>query len=169
MKYMMFMSAQGIKCLHDKNVLHRDIKSDNVLCRPSTGEIKLADLGLAVFLTDKQNYRKTRGGTRNWISPEIANGKIYSKEVDIWAFGAMLHEIGKGEPPFSEFMHPTKEEQLLTAIIEAEVSPIDHTGRTNISEGFNNLMMSCFKKNPSHRPTINQILDDPYLVDGKNL
>ena len=105
MKYMMFMSAQGIKSLHDKHVLHRDIKSDNVLCSPSTGKIKVADLGLAVFLTDKQNWRSTRGqGTYNWFSPELANGVIYSKEVDIWAYGAMLHEIGRGQPPFMEFI-----------------------------------------------------------------
>ena len=52
MKYMLWMSAQGIKSLHDRNVLHRDIKSDNVLCTPSTGDIKVADLGLAVFLTE---------------------------------------------------------------------------------------------------------------------
>ena len=102
LKYMMWMSAMGIKSLHDRNVLHRDIKSDNVLCRPSSGEIKLADLGLAVFLTENQNWRKTRQGTTNWLSPEIVNGVIYSKEVDIWAYGAMLHEMGKGEPPFME-------------------------------------------------------------------
>ena len=59
-KYMMFMSAQGIKFLHDRNVLHRSIKSDDFLFRPSTGEIKVADLGLAVFLTENQNWRKTR-------------------------------------------------------------------------------------------------------------
>ena len=53
MKYMMFMSAQGIKCLHDRNVLNRDIKSSNMLCSPSSGEIKVADLGLAVFLTEE--------------------------------------------------------------------------------------------------------------------
>ena len=56
----------------------------------------MADLGLAVFLTENQNWRKTRSGTPNWFSPEIVNGVIYSKEVDVWAFGAMLHEIGKG-------------------------------------------------------------------------
>ena len=60
------------------------------------------------------------------------------------------------------------EERLLNAIVEADVSPIDHTGRTNISEGFNRLMMSCFKINPNERPTIDNILDDPYLIEGKN-
>ena len=96
MKYMMFMSALGIKSLHERNVLHRDIKSDNVLCRPKTGEIKVSDLGLAVFLSKNQNYRKSRHGTVHWISPEIVKGVVYSKEVDIWSYGAMLHEIGKG-------------------------------------------------------------------------
>ena len=102
----------------------------------------------------------------NWFSPEIVNGVIYSKEVDIWAYGAMLHEIGKGQPPFMEFIR--NEDRLFDAIATAEVNPIDPTNRSNISEGFNNLMMSCFKVNPGDRPTIDAILNDPYLVGGKD-
>ena len=53
----------------------------------------------------------------NWFSPEIVNGVIYSKEVDIWAYGAMLHEIGKGQPPFMEFIR--NEDKLFDAIATA--------------------------------------------------
>ena len=48
--------------MHQKNVLHRDVKSENVLANED-GEIKLADLGFSNFLSDKEKFRKTRGGT----------------------------------------------------------------------------------------------------------
>ena len=50
-KYTLYSSAMGIKALHDINVIHRDIKSDNILCRPN-GEIKVADLGVSVYLCE---------------------------------------------------------------------------------------------------------------------
>jgi len=106
------MVASGLRDMHNKNVLHRDIKSDNILCR-ADGDIKIADLGLSVFLTEQQSYRKTRAGTTNWISPEIANGIIYSKEVDVWAFGAYMHELGTGQPPFNAIKN---EDSLFEAI-----------------------------------------------------
>jgi serine/threonine protein kinase len=69
-------------------------------------------------LSEQQAYRKTRAGTNNWVSPEIVDGKIYSKEIDIWAFGAFIHELGKGEPPFLECAN---EESLFTAIAEKPI------------------------------------------------
>ena len=69
-KYSIYMAAKGVHAMHDKNVLHRDIKSDNILCNKD-GDIKLADLGLSVFLSEQEAYRKTRAGTTNWMSPEI--------------------------------------------------------------------------------------------------
>ena len=48
-KYTLYMVAMGLQVMHSNNVLHRDIKSDNILCRPN-GDIKIADLGLSVFL-----------------------------------------------------------------------------------------------------------------------
>ena len=100
-KYTLYMSAMGIKALHDINVIHRDIKSDNILCRPN-GEIKVADLGHSVYLTEQDSYRKTRIGTTNWMSPEIILGQMYSRPVDVWSFGALMHELAKGLPPFRE-------------------------------------------------------------------
>ena len=55
-KYALYCVAQGLKALHDKNIVHRDVKSDNVLVKFS-GEIKLADLGFSVYLTQEHSYR----------------------------------------------------------------------------------------------------------------
>lgn len=120
-KYSIWSAAKGLFAMHDKNILHRDIKSDNILCR-ANGDIKIADLGLSVFLTEQQAYRKTRGGTNNWLSPEIVNGTIYSKEIDVWAFGAFIHELGKGEPPFNNYHN---DQSLFDAIAEKPLPNVD--------------------------------------------
>lgn len=99
-RYTLWCVAKGLQAMHEMGIIHRDIKSENILCRED-GAIKIADLGVSVFLNREQSYRKTtRVGTPAWLSPEIANGTIYSKEVDIWAFGCFAQELATGEPPF---------------------------------------------------------------------
>ena len=100
-KYSLFKVALGLQKMHSHNILHRDIKSDNILCRPN-GEIKIADMGFSVFLSEQQQYRSTQRGTPSWISPEIAQGVTYSKEVDVWAFGCFAWELAEGHPPFHD-------------------------------------------------------------------
>lgn len=98
-KYSIYMAARGLADMHEQDILHRDIKSDNILCSRN-GDIKLADMDISVFLTEEKPYRKTFCGTDDWLSPEIVNKIPYSKEVDVWAFGGFIHELGSGEPPF---------------------------------------------------------------------
>ena len=88
----------GLEAMHRRNILHRDIKSENILCT-SDGKIVIADFGESVSLTKENSYRKTRTGTNAWISPEILEGKINSKEIDVWSFGCFAFELTKGEPP----------------------------------------------------------------------
>jgi serine/threonine protein kinase len=91
--------------MHAYNMLHRDIKSDNIFLRPNGG-IKIADLGVSVFLSEERKNRSTVIGTKNWLSPEIVKGAVhsekvpYSKEADVWAFGCLAYELATGEPPF---------------------------------------------------------------------
>ena len=56
----------------------------------------MADLGVSVYLTEQDSYRKTRIGTTNWMSPEIILGQMYTKPVDIWSFAAFMHELASG-------------------------------------------------------------------------
>ena len=93
------MVAMGLREMHQMNILHRDIKSDNILCS-TDGQIKIADLGFSVSLTQQDAFRRTRMGTAQWVSPEIIQKKPYSKEVDVWAFGIFAYELATGKPPF---------------------------------------------------------------------
>ena len=106
-KYTLYNVAKGLADMHEKFVLHRDIKSDNILFRKD-GTIKIADLGFSVVLTDKVAYRKTKLGTMCWMSPEIAKGESYGSEVDVWAFGCFAFELTYGEPPFYDLVNDSK-------------------------------------------------------------
>ena len=69
--------------------------------RFSTRKKICIDMGRPLTKEDKkwyqdQAYRKTRIGYNHWLSPEIVNGKIYSREIDVWAFGCFIYELGKG-------------------------------------------------------------------------
>lgn len=57
-RWSLYQVALGLQAMHAKNVLHRDIKSDNILCRPN-GDIKVADMGFSVFLSEQAQYRQT--------------------------------------------------------------------------------------------------------------
>lgn len=131
--------------MHVKNVLHRDIKSDNILYKKD-GEIKIADLGLSVFLHEQKAFRNTKIGTSNWFSPEIAKGVYYSKEVDVWAFGCFAYELATGNPPFVDYQNSS----LLTAIQTKEITPIP----SRWGNDFKDFIDLCLKKDPQERNTI---------------
>merc|ERR1712113_771745 len=88
----------GLRELHSHNLLHRDVKPDNVLVN-SKGDARLADFGLSKFLewdeSDKSGYRRTDSfiGTTAYLSPQRSQGRLVSLKEDIWAFGMVLYYL----------------------------------------------------------------------------
>ncbi|MEE8452109.1 MAG: serine/threonine-protein kinase [Thermoguttaceae bacterium] len=91
-------SAAGIACLHDRGIVHRDVKPGNLFC--DEGVIKVGDYGLSKFVSCSHRSGQTESvGTVHYMAPEVANGR-YGKEIDIYALGILLYEMLTGHVPF---------------------------------------------------------------------
>lgn len=90
---------QGLSYLHEKGIIHRDLKSANILWK-SGGEIRLADLGEGVQLNGEKQFVDDLLGTPLFMAPEVARGERYSFPVDIWSLGITAVELAEIRPPF---------------------------------------------------------------------
>lgn len=88
----------GLDYIHKKNKIHRDLKSDNILVN-SNGDIKIADFGFAIQLTEEKDKRNEVVGTPAWMAPELILRKKYDEKVDVWSLGVIAIELAEGEPP----------------------------------------------------------------------
>ncbi|XP_023800885.1 serine/threonine-protein kinase PAK 3-like, partial [Cyanistes caeruleus] len=90
---------RGLAFLHANNIIHRDIKSGNILLGLD-GSVKLADFGLCVQFIPEKRKPRARVGTAFWMAPEVLRGVPYGPKVDIWSLGIVGIEMAKGEAPY---------------------------------------------------------------------
>ena len=100
LKWMLRQTLRGLQYLHSNNIVHRDIKSDNILT-DRNGEVKLADFGYSAQLTKERAARSSKVGTLCWMAPELIRGeRRYDTKIDIWSFGIFAYELAEGDPPY---------------------------------------------------------------------
>lgn len=148
--------AEGIKAAHDKGIIHRDIKSRNIMIDSSKG-VKIMDFGLAHLEGSEPSItRDTTAGTTAYMSPEQLRGKEADNRSDIWSYGVVLYEMFTGELPF-QGMH---EAAIMYSITEEEPLPID-SENSDIPEYIRQVINRCLEKNPDDRyQKISDVLND---------
>ena len=94
--------CQGVQALHKRNIIHRDIKIENILMNDNTREsnLKLADLGSATKLESADSTTTFQIGTPGYLAPEVLEGKPYSFSCDIWSIGALMTVLLSAKLPF---------------------------------------------------------------------
>ena len=90
---------QGLKSLHDKNIMHRDLKSENIFLFKKNSQCKIGDMNVSKVL--KEKLLRTQTGTPYYASPEVWMNKPYSFKSDLWSVGCVIYEMCELKTPFS--------------------------------------------------------------------
>ena len=91
--------SRGMEYLHSQGVIHRDLKSNNLLLNDEM-RVKVADFGTSCLETDQCWETKANMGTYRWMAPEMIKEKPYTKKVDVYSFGIVLWELTTALLPF---------------------------------------------------------------------
>ena len=138
--------CNGLVIAHDIELIHRDIKSQNILVS-NHGNIKVTDFGIAKS-SDSATITNSGKilGSAYYISPEQARGNFVDCRSDIYSFGVVMYEMFTGRLPFT---HGTPVNVALQHIQVDPVEPMDIVKKLPI--GINNLIIKCLQKNPALR------------------
>uniref|UniRef100_A0A1B0AW41 polo kinase n=1 Tax=Glossina palpalis gambiensis TaxID=67801 RepID=A0A1B0AW41_9MUSC len=153
-RYYIYQLIQGVKYLHDNRIIHRDLKLRNLLLNDML-HVKIGDFGLATRIEYEGERKQTLCGTPNYIAPEILTKKGHSYEVDIWSIGCVMYTLLVGQPPFQT---KTLSDTYL------KIKKCDYRVPSHLCKSAADMVVSMLQLNPSHRPTIDQLLHSEFLT-----
>uniref|UniRef100_A0A7N0TWD0 non-specific serine/threonine protein kinase n=1 Tax=Kalanchoe fedtschenkoi TaxID=63787 RepID=A0A7N0TWD0_KALFE len=142
--------ARGLSYLHSKKIVHRDVKTENMLLNAQR-TLKIADFGVA--RVEAQNPRDMTGatGTLGYMAPEVLDGKPYNRKCDVYSFGICLWEIYCCDMPY----HDLSFAQVSSAVVAQHLRPdIPRCCPT----AFASIMKKCWDTNPDKRPDMDEVV-----------
>lgn len=149
--------VRAISYCHQLHVVHRDLKPENVVFFEKLGVVKLTDFGFSNKFCPGQKL-ETSCGSLAYSAPEILLGDSYdAPAVDVWSLGVILFMLVCGHPPFQE----ANDSETLTMIMDCKYTMPEH-----VSEGCRRLISTMLVREPENRATLQQIAQDPWLLEG---
>uniref|UniRef100_A0AAY4A3G7 Serine/threonine-protein kinase PLK n=1 Tax=Denticeps clupeoides TaxID=299321 RepID=A0AAY4A3G7_9TELE len=155
-RYYLRQIISGLKYLHNKGILHRDLKLGNFFVNENM-ELRLGDFGLAAKLETAEQRKKTICGTPNYLAPEVLNRQGHGTESDVWSLGCVMFTLLCGNPPFETL--DLKETYKCIKEVKYTIPP-------SLSPAAQKLISSVLQKNPSDRLTLDQILAHEFFTKG---
>ncbi|KAJ5076860.1 serine/threonine-protein kinase sty13 [Anaeramoeba ignava] len=153
--------AEGMKYLHNMGVIHRDLKSGNILIT-NENHLKIIDFGLSRFKPGVTNITTEMSigvGTFNWMAPEILRGESdYTPKVDVYSYGLVLWQMVFREIPYKKLLLHKGREEFRSKVGFGKTS-LRIPKRSYLPDEFINLMARCWDYNPNNRPEFSEICE----------
>lgn len=164
--------ASAIAYLHRKDIVHRDLKLENILVKSSDIDednemklnIKVTDFGLAVQkMGGSESMFQSTCGTPIYMAPEVISAHDYSQQCDVWSIGVIMYMLLCGEPPFLA----GSEEKLFEIIRKGDLQ-YNQPIWESVSEAAKYALQLLLKVDPAHRITANELLDNQWITGERD-
>lgn len=158
-------TAQGMDYLHAKNIIHRDMKSNNIFLHEGL-TVKIGDFGLATVKARWSGSHQVEqpSGSILWMAPEVIrmqDNNPYSFQSDVYSYGIVLFELMTGELPYSQ---TGSRDQIIFMVGRGYLTPDLSKLYKNCPKAMKRLVADCIKKSKDERPLFPQILSSIELL-----
>ncbi|KFK37028.1 hypothetical protein AALP_AA4G202800 [Arabis alpina] len=152
-----------VQMCHKHGVMHRDLKPENFLFanKKETASLKAIDFGLSIFFKPGERFNEIVGSPY-YMAPEVLR-RSYGPEIDIWSAGVILYILLCGVPPFWAETEHGVAKAILRSVIDFRRDPWP-----KVSSNAKDLIKKMLHPDPKRRLTAQQVLDHPWIQDGKN-
>ncbi|KAH8957803.1 hypothetical protein BDL97_07G109800 [Sphagnum fallax] len=159
-RHFMRQLGAGLQVLRNNNLIHRDLKPQNLLLstNDSNAMLKIADFGFARLL-QPQGMAETLCGSPLYMAPEILQSKKYDAKADLWSVGAILYQLVTGRPPFSGNNHV----QLLQNIIKTNEVRFPESVMTQLHPDGIDICRKLLRRNPVERLSFEEFFNHSFM------